>query len=258
MENELRIIETTHRNIMEYGSCGYRNYNTPGIKEKIVWMKERGKEGLKMLTLWSKKDGHQGMIEYIPGEYCWRPVSASGYMFIHCVFVGLLKKYKGKGYATVLLDLCIEDALTENMKGVAAVTRKGSFMIGKAFFEKNGFKVVDHAPPDFDLVVRKFVPSTPDPAFIPNWKKISENFTKGLYIIRAHQCPYTVKNVSEICETAKNKYRIKPSVITLKSHTEAQQVPNPYGIFSILYNGKIIAYHPISNNRFMNIMDKMI
>lgn len=258
MENGLEIIETTHRNILKYGTCGYKNPKTPGFQEKIEWMKAREKEGLKMLTVWSKKDGHQGMIEYIPGEFCWRPVSATGFMFIHCLFVGLRRKYQGMGYATTLLQLCTEEARNKQMKGVVSVTRKGSFMAGRSIFEKNEFQIVDHAPPDFDLVVKKFDPSTPNPSFIPILKDQPMKFSRGFYIIKAHQCPYTVKNVQEICETARKRFHIDPKVITLKSYKAAQQVPNPYGIFSIIHNGKIIAYHPISNKRFLNIMEKEV
>jgi len=39
------------------------------------------------------------------------------------------------------------------------------------------------------------------------------------------------------------------------AHT-AQQVPSPFGSFCIIYEGKVIAYHPISHTRFMNIMKK--
>ena len=256
MGNNLGIIETTHRNIHDIGTCGYKNLSTPGFCEKIDWMAAREREGLKMLSLWSDKDGHQGMIEYIPGEYCWRPVSATGYMFIHCLFAGLRKKYTGKGYATALIQMCIEDSMKKKKKGVASVTRKGSFMSGSAIFEKNGFQAVDHAPPDFDLVVKKFDPSAPDPAFVPDLKAQLDKYARGLYIIRAPQCPYTVKNVEQICETARQKFHIDPVVITLNSCNEAQQVPNPYGTFSIIYNGKIIAHHPISNKRFLNIMER--
>ncbi len=253
----MEIIYTTHENILDYGSCGYKKPDTPGFQEKIQWMREMEKKGLKMLTLWSMEDGNQGMIEYLPGEYCWRPVSAVGYMFIHCLFVGLKKIYKGKGYATTLLNLCIEEARSGNMKGVTAVTRKGSFMVDKAIFEKNGFKTVDHAPPDFELVAKKFNPSTINPFFIRNWEQYSDRYLKGLFIIKGHQCPYTIKNVNEICDTARDKFGIEANVVTLKNHQEAQRAPNPFGIFSIIYNGKIIAYHPISNRCFMNIMQKL-
>ncbi len=76
------------------------------------------------------------MIEYILGEYCWRPVEASGYVFIHCIFVGFKRAYKGKGYGSLLLDECLKDSKEENTYGVAVVTRKGTFMAGKDLFLK--------------------------------------------------------------------------------------------------------------------------
>lgn len=54
------------------------------------------------------------MIEYVPGEYCWRPVEASGYIFIHCLFVGFKNSYKHKGYANILIDDCIKEAKGQN------------------------------------------------------------------------------------------------------------------------------------------------
>jgi hypothetical protein len=130
-------------------------------------------------------------------------------------------------------------------------------MSGKAFFEKNGFHVIDQAPPDFDLVVKKFDDQVPDPKFIRNWEKPAFRFEKGLFIIKADQCPYTVKNVKEICDTASARYGIKPEVIILQDHREAQTAPNPFGTFSIVFNNRVIAHHPISNKRFMNIMDHL-
>lgn len=77
-------------------------------------------------------------------------------MFIHCLFVGFEKEFKGKGYASSLIDECIEDAKNNKMLGVAVVTREGSFMADNAIFVKKGFQVVDNAKPDFNLLVLKF------------------------------------------------------------------------------------------------------
>jgi len=41
-----------------------------------------------------------------------------------------------------------------------------------------------------------------------NWEKRLGQYGKGLTIIRADQCPYSVKNVREISETAKKIYGI--------------------------------------------------
>jgi GNAT superfamily N-acetyltransferase len=254
----IKIIDTNADNILEYGVCGYKDIKRPGYPEKIEWLKDRFQEGLKIKTLYSDRDSTQGMIEYIPGEYCWRPVVASGYMFIHCIFVGFKRAYKGKGYASLLVDECLRDAQNENMCGVAVVTRKGAFMAGKEFFLKNGFELVDKAPSDFELLVKKVRKNAPTPYFRENVGKKQNQFNEGLTIIRADQCPYSVKNVHEIYETAEKKYDITSDIITLKSHKEAQNSPCPFGTFCILYNGKIIAEHPISNTRFINIMNKVL
>ena len=140
------------------------------------------------------------MLEYIPGEYAHRPVRADGYMFIHCIFVGFKAEFKGKGYASAMLDVCINEAKEQGMKGVAVVTRKGSFMAKKDIFVKKGFHVVDLAKPDFELLALKFQPGTADPKFaIPSL----EGYSDGLTVIRSPQCPYSVKNVDAILETAK-------------------------------------------------------
>jgi hypothetical protein len=213
---------------------------------------------MKIKILTTDKDGFQGMIEYIPGEYCWRPVEAKGYMFIHCLFVGFKRIYKRKGYASILSNECIKDAKKEKMQGVAVVTRKGPFMVDKDVFIKNGFTVVDSAPPDFELLVNKFENNAPNPKFKSDWEKRQSRYGKGLTLIRADQCPYTVKNVNEINETAEKTFGTKLNIVSLKNYKEAQNSPCPFGVFCILYNGKVIANHPISKTRFTNIMNKIL
>ena len=254
----MRIIDTTAENIRDFGICGYRDIRRPGYPEKLNWLEKRFQEGLRIKTLYSEKDGPQGMIEYIPGKYCWRPVEADGYMFIHCIFLGFKRIYKGKGYGTLLLNECLEDAKTENMSGVAVVTRKGAFMAGKELFIKNDFQVKDSAPSDFELLVKTFNKKASVPRFKKDLEKRPGKFSQGLTIIRADQCPYTVKNVYEIIETAQKKFGLKPKLVDLKDHQEAQNSPCAYGVFCIVYDGKVVAEHPISNTRFTNIMDKIL
>jgi GNAT superfamily N-acetyltransferase len=250
----VEIIDTNAENILRYGVCGYKDIKRPGYPEKLSWLKARFTEGLKLKTLCSDQDGTQGMIEYITGEYCWRPVEASGYMFIHCIFSGFKNSYKGKGYGSLLLKECIAEAKKGDYHGVAVVTRRGPFMAGKELFVKNGFEVIENAPPDFELLALRFNIKAPMPKFKRNWEKRLTQYSKGLTIIRADQCPYTVKNVKEISELAVKIYGIKPEIINLKNHTEAQDSPCPFGTFCIILQGKMIAYHPISGTRFANIM----
>ena len=252
----VEMIDTNLHNILEYGICSYKNIKHEGLRRKIEWLKDRFSEGMKIKTLYSDKDGTQGMIEYIPGEYSWRPVEASGYMFIHCIFVGFKRAYKGKGYGSLLVDACLKDARKENMHGVAVVTREGTWMAGKKIFVKKGFEVVDIAPPDFELLVKKFNKNAPTPKFKGDWKKKLSQYSKGLTIFRSDQCPPLAKWITEISETAEKVYGIKPKIIELKSCEDAQNSPCAFGTFCIVYNGKVVAETPISNKRFTNIMNK--
>jgi GNAT superfamily N-acetyltransferase len=253
----INVIDAGVDEVLKYGICGYKNTQTPGFLEKVEWLKKRFAEGMKVKLLYSEKERLQGMIEYIPGEYAWRPVAAKGYMFIHCIFVGFKKIYQGRGYGSMLLDECIKDSKKIGLNGVAVVTRRGPFMADKRLFIKKGFKVTDKRQPDFELLVFKFDSGAADPKFLSDLDKNTSDYGDGLVIIRADQCPYTVKNVNEITATAENRFGIKAKVVELKSCEEAQRMPCSFGVFCILYNGKIIAHHPISNTRFINIFNKI-
>ena len=255
---DIEIINLTPENIAEYGVCGYKDIKKHlELRKKIAWFKKYYAKGLRIKALLSKKGGYQGMLEYIPGKYAHRPVDAEGYMFIHCVFVGFKKEFKGKGYASLLIDECIREAQLEGMKGVAVVTRKGAFMAKKDIFVKKGFVLVDGAEPDFELLALRFSEEAPNPKF-KDMKKTLEHYAKGLFVFRSPQCPYTEKNVNAILESARSKFGLKPNLVDLEDSAAAQNSPSAFGTFCIVYNGEIISHHPISNTRFENIMKKKV
>ena len=111
---------------------------------------------------------------------------------------------------------------------------------------------VDTSKPDFELLVLKFDKAAPDPKFK---KFLLDKYDNGLIIIRSPQCPYSVKNVDAIIETAK-KLKIEADLIDLKDHESARQTPCAFGTFCIIHNNEVISHHPISNGRFKNIMAK--
>jgi len=253
--NTKKIVTVDSDNLSKIGFCGYKNPRREGFLEKYNWLLKRFQEGLQLKAILTEQDGSQGMIEYIPGRFCWRPVKADEYMFIHCLFVGFKKVYKQKGYGKLLLDECFKDAKQQGMKGISVVTRKGPFMVGKEFFLKHGFEVTDRANPDFELLVQRFDQNTKLPHFKP---MDPEKYKDGLYIIRADQCPYTVKNVREIRQAARQVFGLKSHVIDLQDHQQAQKSPCPFGTFCIIYQGRVISCHPISKTRFLNIMHQLI
>jgi hypothetical protein len=255
--NDIQIIDLTPENIADYGVCGYKDVEKHvELRKKIEWFKEYYPKGLRTKIIFSKKCGYQGMLEYIPGKYAHRPVDADGYMFIHCIFVGFKNEFKGKGYASSLIEECIKEAKEKKMLGVAVVTREGSFMVHNDIFLLKGFKVVDNADPDFNLLVKKFDKSAKDPMFKSNRIENLKKYTKGLTVLRSAQCPYTEKNVNAIVESAKKTFKLKTSLIDLEDRIAVQNNPCAFGSFCIIHEGEIISHHPISNTRFENIMRK--
>lgn len=252
----VEIVDTNLDNILEYGVCGYKNIKNEGFRRKVEWLKKRFSEGMKIKTLVSETDGSQGLIEYIPGEYCWRPVEADGYMFIHCIFSGFKRTYKGKGYGSLLIDECLKDAKKQNMHGVAVVTRKSGWMADERVFLKKGFEVVDSAPPDFGLAVKKFNPDATTPKFKGDWEENLSQYNEGLTMFWSDQCPYPAKYIGELIEVAEKDFGVKPRVIELKTCKDAQSIPCAFGVFCVVYNGKVVANNPISKRRFANILNK--
>ncbi len=254
--SDFTIIDLTPENISEYGVCGYKDVNRHiGLRKKIDWFNEYYPKGLRIKAVISEKGGYQGMLEYIPGEYAHRPVDAHGYMFMHYIIAGFKKEFKGKGYASSLIDECVRDAKNEGMNGVAVVTRKGSFMAKKDIFIKKGFLQVDKAKPDFELLVMKFNEDAPGPKF-KNMERQLEKYKKDLYVIRSAQCPYTEKNVNAIITSAREEFGLYAKLTEFDDFNAVQDSPCAFGTFCIVYDGEIISHHPISNTRFINIMNK--
>lgn len=252
--SEITIIDTDYTNIAEYGICGYKDLKRDGYSEKITWMEKMKKHGLTIKTLMTESGGNQGMIEWVDSEYAMRPVIARNFLFINCLFVGFKKEFKGHGYASELIDVCIKNAVDKNKSGVCVVTRKGSFMAGNEIFTKKGFKIVDTAKPDFELLSLALSSEAETPIFSESVRRVDSRYAKGVFVFRSDQCPYSVKNVREIQEAAVKQFNTSVTVIHLNEPSHAQQSPSPFGTFCVVIDGVVKAHNPISKTRFVNIM----
>jgi len=232
--------------------CGIKSSTHHGRQQKRRWIEANAIYGLRAKTFFATNGESSGYIEYIPGEYAWRAVDAAGYMFIHCIWTPT--KYHGKGCGRLMVEACLKDAAKASKHGVAVMVRDGPWMADRRLFLANRFTPVDTAPPDYELLVRKFNDSAPNPAFKRDWDRKVAQHGRGLTLIHCGQCPHGTKFVKEIIETAKSEYGIKPRVIDLRSPRDAQNVPNPYGVFALIRDGTLLADHPISRTRFRNIM----
>ena len=237
----MNIIDVNIDKVVETGFfCKMSQKKNEGYKRKLNWLKSRFDEGLKIKMLDLKNEGERGFIEYIPGKFAWRAVHAEDFMFIHCLWV--VGKSKGKGFSSVLLEECIEDAKRGGFNGVVMVVSEGNWLARKDILVKLGFKSVDKAPPAFDLMVLKFK-ECDDPFFPNDWDARIEKHNQGFTVIRTDQCPYLDDAVNTIKDYAK-KEKIKFTEIEINSSEQLRKIsPSAYGVFSVIYNGKLLSHH---------------
>lgn len=248
------ILNITNNNIVDYKPTCFMSPTHEGSLFKEEWTKQRFKEGLRIKQLFIEGNKKPiGFIEYIPGEFAWRAVNAAGYMFIHCIWI-TPNKYKSKGYASLLLNDCLQDAKENNMNGIAVITSEGSFMASNSLFLKNGFKIIDTSRPSLSLMVKEIKTAT-----LPSFRDWESQLakSKGLQLYFANQCPWVARSVKELSDVAA-KNGIKLETIELKTAKDAKDAPSVYAIFNLVYNGKLLSDHYISATRFQNILNKEI
>ncbi|MBN2364759.1 MAG: GNAT family N-acetyltransferase [Calditrichaeota bacterium] len=249
----LKIVTVDPSNFDKYGLFCVQNIKHPGYIAKRNWIQKRFGEGLRIKIILTPEDKPAGFLEYMPGENTWRVVNAPDYLVIHCIWVRS-NQYPYHGMASSLIGECIRDAESEGKIGVAVVVSDGPWMAGKEVYLKNGFAVAAEAPPRFELLFRTNG-TGPLPNFPEDWDDRLQKF-HGLHLIYTNQCPYIGKAVTELPPVAK-KYGIHLQMTELQDASEAhKRMPSPYGVVSLIYNGRLLADHPISATRFRNILRK--
>ncbi|MCP1157222.1 MULTISPECIES: GNAT family N-acetyltransferase [Bacillus] len=214
------------------GSSGYQNKN--------LWLTERFTEGLKYLKV--LENGRQaGFIEYTPIEFSSRAIYGENYLVIHCLWVHVT----GKGYASQLIERCLEDARKQQKAGVIVITNPDTSWTPSAdIFIKHGFVEKGRAPYGFELMVYKFG-DDPDPYFPGDWKKRLEPFEE-LTILRMPQCPF-VGIAADNLTAAAEKLGLRANIIELTSREELLRLsPTPYGIYGAVFKKILISYHRLT------------
>lgn len=248
----MNIIDVTPDTVDETGFfCHMSRRRSAGWRRKRRWLEARFAEGLR-LKLLDLSRGGRGFIEYIPGEFAWRPVGAAGFVFIHCLWV--VGKSKNKGYGSMLLEACLEDARNGGAKGVAMVTSTGNWLAGRELLSSHGFEKVEQAPPSYELLVRVFGSAAP-PSFSGDWEEKARRIGNGLTVVRTDQCPY----LEDAAATALGVARVRGlrcREIELTSASEIRdRSPSPYGVFSIVFEGSVLSHHPLPSKKLHEILD---
>jgi GNAT superfamily N-acetyltransferase len=235
--------------------CGIGCLSNPkheGFKPKVDWLTKRFAEGLRFLLYRDAGGKPLAFLEYVPGEYAWRPVDAKGWLFVHCLWVYPSGQKIG-GLGTRLIRACLKEARTTGVTGVAAMVSDGPWMAGKPIFAKNGFASIAEAD-RFELVIHR-MQDGPEPRFLD----ITDNLAryKGLNIVYAAQCPFLPKSVNDLAEMAA-EHGLKLKVTMLDTPQKAQRAPSYYGVFNLIWNGRLLSDHYVSKGRFKNILRKEI
>jgi len=237
----IEMIELDEENLEDKGCfCLRSKPNSKGYINKNEWLMGKFNEGLKYIKI-MENSKQAGFIEYTPIEYSSRVVYGENYLVIHCLWVHIT----GKGYASKLINKCIQDAKEQNKDGVIVITNPDtSWTPSKDVFIKNNFIKVDHAPYGFELLVNKFGDS-PDPFFPNDWDERLKPF-KDLTILRTQQCPYVDISTDNVVKAA-NKLGINAEIIDIKNREELLRLsPTPYGIYGVIYKNKLISYHRLT------------
>lgn len=239
--NKIEIVELNTNNIQNVGGYCLRSItNSPGYNNKNQWMKDNFKKGLKYIRIYENSKS-TGFIEYIPIEHSTRVIYGDNYLVIHCLWVNIT----GKGYATKLINICIQDAINQDKDGVIVITNPNtSWTPSKDVFLKNKFIEIDQGPYGFELLVYK-LKNKPNPYFPNDWDERLKKYN-DLTIIRTKQCPFIDIATENIIIGAK-KLNIKFSIIDLNNRKDLLETsPTPYGVFGVIYKKNLITYNRIT------------
>jgi L-amino acid N-acyltransferase YncA len=240
MDNSVEIITVDATNFEEYGFFCYKSKpKSEGYQKKMEWLQQRTAEGLTIKILY---EGERSIafIEYIPSDYSWRVVKAPNYLVIHCLWV--VGRGKKKGYGSRLLDECVEDARQQGKNGVVMVSSRGNWLANEKVFLKNGFENIGSAPPSFSLLVKK-VKEGPEPVFPQDWEERLGQYSSGVTMVYADQCPYMPNAVEHAFDEFAAR-GIEVQAIKFESSAEVRaKSPTAFGVFGIVCGGRLLTYH---------------
>ena len=246
----MELVKLTHDNIdREHICCAISNSKDVQVLSKKNWLKERLDEGLVFL-----KGNVRGkcFIEYIPAEYAWAPIEASGYMYIDCLWVS--GQFKGHGYANLLLDACIADSKEKGKKGLVILSsqKKMGFLSDSGYMRYKGFETIDTAEPYFELMYLPFEADAERPCF-KDTVRLHEGMPKGFVLYYTSQCPFTAKYVPLLEDVAKARNAVL-QMVHIQTRDDAQNAPSPFTTFSLFHNGQLVTHEILSQKKFEKIL----
>ncbi|MBN2737824.1 MAG: GNAT family N-acetyltransferase [Spirochaetales bacterium] len=254
---DYKLIFLNENNIdTEHICCAIGNdkVNKERAEVKKAWLREEFKKGHCFLKVDVRG---KVFIEYCPAESAWFPITATGFHFIQCLWAS--GKYKGQGLGKKLLTACEEDCRMKKSSGLVAITnnKKAPYTVDKKFFLKQGFKKVDEAPPYFELYVKKFDITAPDPVFKKNTPTKQLKNSKGVLIYYSDMCPFNAPFVKIMAKTAEQR-GLKAEIRKIKNAEEAQSLPTAWGNCSVYLDGNFVSHMAMTEKMFNALLDEKL
>ena len=248
----MEYIRVTEDNLnLEHICCDISNNQDVQVQSKKAWLNDRFADGLVFL-----KSAERGkcFIEYTPAEKAWVPIRADGYMYIDCLWVS--GSLKGHGYASDLLNQCIDDSREKGKHGlcILSAAKKKPFLSDPKFLKYKGFSVCDESDNGIQLWYLPFDENHEKPSFKDCAKHphISE---KGYVLYYTSQCPFNAKYVPLLIKTAK-EHGIPFHAVHLQTMEEAQNAPAPFTTYSLFYDGTYITNEQMNERKFLSLIQK--
>lgn len=235
---KVEIIKLSEKNIQdEHICCAISDKKcVNGYQKKKEWLKKEFKNGytFKKLDVRGKV-----FIEYVPIEDTWLPLVGKNYMVINCFWVS--GKFKGEGNGKKLLQQCMEDA--QGMDGIVAISsdKKRPFMTDPKFLKKQGFEIIDEAPPFFKLWGYKMNLKADSPKIKDTAKSGKCPDNKGITAYYSNTCPFTDYYTNQVLRDYAKKKKVPLTIKHISSKKDGRNMPIPWIINSVFYNGELIS-----------------
>lgn len=247
----MKMITVTKNNIeKEHICCAISNNKDIQVMSKKKWLLEQFDQGL----VFKKMDVRgKCFIEYLPLEAAWVPIIGKALMYINCLWVS--GKSQGQGYASELLEACIQDSINKGKKGLVVLSakKKVPFVMDYKFLVKHGF--VSVATLDkYELMFLSFDNTNKQPCFTIEKMNCKD---EGLVLYYSHQCPFTAKYVPLIEDYCKEQ-NIPFKAVLLKNAEEAKKAGTIFTTYSLFYNHEFITREILSVKKFEKLMEELI
>ena len=245
----MEYIQVTKENIaQEHICCAISNNKDVQVASKKAWLLERFEEGLVFL-----KSVERGkcFIEYLPAENAWNPIQAEGFMYIDCLWVS--GSFKGHGYSSDLLDLCIRDSKEKGKKGlcILSAAKKKPFLADPKYLKHKGFSICDEADNGIQLWALPFSSDTAMPTF-RECARHPRTEEAGYVLYYTNQCPFNAKYVPVVEQTAR-EHGIPFKAVHITSKEEARNAPTPVTTYALFRDGTYLTNEQMNAARFLKL-----